>query len=111
MFIDPRTGPKPPFASSPPEPAQDSQLLAPLVTRRRQGRIYEVEQWIRAGKPIYARTYRGRGRRMRSPLEVAIETNQFELAFLLLCNGFPPDSGDESVLDLALRERKMELFE
>jgi hypothetical protein len=111
MFVDPRTGPKPPFAASPPQPAEDAKEIAPLVALCRVGRIYEVEQWIRAGKPIHARTYRSGGRRMHNPLEVAIKTNQFELAFLLLCNGFPPDSGEESVLDRALRERKMELFE
>jgi hypothetical protein len=111
MFVDPRTGPKPPFGGSPPEPAQDPKELLPLVALCREGRMYEVERWIQAGKPIHAQKYRGRGRRIDTPLEIAIETNQFDLALLLLCNGFPPDSCDESPLDLALRKRKLELFE
>lgn len=112
MFVDPRTEPRPPFAGSAPEPADDLKDLVPFAALCREGRIYEVERWIDSGKPIYARTYRGHGRQsVDSPLEIAIETRQFDLAQLLLCNGFPPDSGDELPLDLALRERKFEFFD
>jgi hypothetical protein len=112
MFMDPRTGAKPPFTGSPPEPSSDPKELIPLVALCREGRIYDVERWIQEGKPIHARVYRGRGaRRIDTPLEIAIATNQYDLALLLLCNGFPPDSGDESPLDLALREKKLNLFE
>jgi hypothetical protein len=54
MFVDPRTGPKPPFVGSRPEPARDPKELVPLSALCRNGRIYEVEGWIQAGKPIHA---------------------------------------------------------
>ncbi|MFZ2493483.1 MAG: hypothetical protein WA208_18550 [Thermoanaerobaculia bacterium] len=78
----------------------------------RSGRLYAVEQWIKEGKPLYAENYsRGRGRRVQSALSVAIETKQVDLALLLLCNGFPPDAGGESLLDDAVRDRQEDFVE
>lgn len=111
-FVDPRTNPRPPFVGCNRPAAQDVDELAELIQLCSSGRIYEVEVWIRSAKPIHANAYRGRGnRRIHSPLEVALETNQYDLALLLLANGFPLDSGDESLLDCALRDRKTEFFD
>jgi hypothetical protein len=112
MFVDPRAEPQPPFGGRRPEPTADANDLAGLVRLCRRGRIYEIERWIQAGKPIHADEYKKHGKpRVHSPLEIAIETNQFDLAVLLLCNGFPPDSGEDSLLVRALDERKTEFFE
>lgn len=73
----------------------------------REGRVYEVEKWIRDGKLIQALDYRhgARSHPLDSPLRVAIETKQFDLARLLHCNGFLPDLEQESPLELVLRSK------
>ena len=112
MFVDPRSNPSPPFVGVRPQPGPDLSELQELARLCRSGRIYDVERWIQIGKPIHADEYRSHGKpRVRSSLEIAIETNQFDLAVLLLCNGFPPDSGDESLLGRTLTERKTGFFE
>ena len=111
-FTDPRSNPQPPFTGKRPTPAREATEIAELIQLCYAGRIYGVERWIQSGKPIHAETYRGRGnRRIRSPLEIAIETDQHDLALLLLSNGFPPDSGDESLLVRSLHDRKPQFFD
>ncbi len=111
-YTDPRSHPQPPFSGERPTPAREASEIAELIQFCSAGRIYEVERWVQSGKPIHAETYRGRGnRRIRSPLEIAIETNQHGLALLLLSNGFPPDAGDESLLVRSLRDRKPQFFD
>lgn len=111
-FVDPRLNPEPPFIGDRPAPARDAAEIAELIQFCSSGRIYQVEDWIRSGKAIHADSYRGRGnRRIHSALEIAIETNQCDLALLLLSNGFPPDSEGQSLLVQSLRDRKPEFFE
>jgi hypothetical protein len=111
MFIDPRDKPEPPFAGTRPVPAETVSELSELIHLCRTGRIYQVERWIRAGKPIHATQYRSHvRRRLQSPLHVAVETKQIDLALLLLANGFPPDSGDDSLLSCTLWEKQFEFF-
>jgi len=111
-YTDPRSNPQPPFTGERPTPAREAIEIAELIQLCSAGRIYDVERWIQSGKPTHAETYRGRGnRRIHSPLEIALETNQYDLALLLLANGFPLDSGDESLLDCALRDLKTEFFD
>jgi len=113
MFVDPRVNPEPPFSGTRPAPATDVGQLAELIRLCRTGRVYEVERWIRAGKPIHATQYRSHvnRRRLQSPLQIAVETNQFDLAVLLLANGFPPNSEDESLLRRVLWEKQFEFFD
>ena len=47
--------------------------------------MYEVEEWIKAGRPLQLHVAaRPRGRRATTALEIALETGQYSLAFLLL---------------------------
>jgi hypothetical protein len=111
-FVDPRTHSQPPFTGSLRGRAEDPTELADLLRLCRAGRIYEVERWIQDGRPVHAASYRSRGnKRIKSALEIAIETNQYDLALLLLCNGFPADCDDESLLVRALDDRQSEFFE
>jgi hypothetical protein len=56
------------------------------------GRIYEIERWIQAGRPLQATSYdvyrRGR---LQSPIEIAIAKALPDVALLLLCNGYRLD--------------------
>lgn len=106
-WVDPREHPDPPLRLPPRPPSPDATGLIDLVRLCREGRVYEVEKWIRDGTPIQALDYRhgARSHRLDSPLRVAIETKQFDLARLLLCNGFLPDLEQESPLELVLRSK------
>lgn len=98
-FVDPRSSPQPP---SPQRPlAEDASAITALVQLCREGRIYAVERWIKDGKPLWTSN---RAPRVHSPLRVAIDTGQYDLALLLLCNGFPPDT-HESLLSHAIYEK------
>ncbi len=106
-WVDPREHPDPPLRVSPRPPAPDVTELLDLLRLCREGRVYEVEAWIQEGRPLQAIDYRhgARSHRLASPLRVAIETGQFDLARLLLVNGFLPDLEQESILDVILRTR------
>lgn len=105
-FIDPRADPAPPARVSA-RSTPDHEEVAELVRLCRAGRIYAVEAWIRGGKPLYATALVTRGRRPESALKIAIHTRQFDLAWLLLANGFPPDPPHERLLAYALNEKAL----
>lgn len=104
-FIDPRSNSEPPAKVSR-EPAAQGEELRELVHLCWTGRIYEVEQWIRDGRPIHALTYR----RLKkppviTPLRTAVRRRHRDLVLLLLCNGYRLDLEPEhwnSLLDEAL---------
>lgn len=108
-FVDPRV-----------EAAPESPLRSParLTTQRseldelhqlcRCGRLYDVERWIKDGQPLQlaARTRKGQG---KSALSIAIETGNYALVLLLLANGYAPNEEIQSPLDVALRNRRLDL--
>lgn len=104
-WVDPRDGPLPTL-SVPPRPLADGAAeileLLPLI---RGGRIYSVEEWIRAGKPAQARSYRLEKRSVDSPLTAALESRQHDVVLLLLCNGYDPNADPRCHLDTALHVR------
>ena len=78
----------------------------------REGRLYDVEEWIRAGRPLQVvRDATVKGRRLASALEIALEARHHALALLLLCNGYDPNLEPSSPLDLALRARRWDLLD
>jgi hypothetical protein len=111
--VDPREFPDPPLRLPARPPSPDVSGIVDLTQLCREGRIYDVERWIREGRPIQAIDYRSgaRSHLLHSPLRVAIETRQYDLARLLLCNGFLPDSEPESLLDLVVRSRAKDFLE
>lgn len=102
-FVDPRSNPSPPAARRALS-TTDHEEVAPLVRLCREARIYGVEAWIRDGKPLFVADV-PRGQKYKSALRVAVESRQFDLALLLLANGFPPDPPGERLLQYALNER------
>ena len=78
----------------------------------REGRLYDVEEWIRAGRPLQVvRDATVKGRRLASALEIALEARHHALALLPLCNGYDPNLEPSSPLDLALRARRWDLLD
>jgi hypothetical protein len=92
--------------------AQSIEDIRPLHQLCREGRLYDVEQWIGEGKPmqiapqaIIKRT------RSKTALEIALETGQHSLAFLLLSKGYRLELERYAPLNMALQARRWDLFD
>lgn len=78
----------------------------------REGRIYDVEQWINEGKPLQlAPNANPKGRHSITAMEIALDTGQHSLTFLLLRTGYRLDLEKKSPLDTVLEKRRWDLFE
>lgn len=111
-FVDPRTNPTPLASGSVSLVADSPDQVEDLHRLCREGRIYDVEAWIRAGRPLQlAREARPRGRQFPTALEIAIETGQQGLVLLLLCNGYRLDLEPSSPFNLALKSRRWDLVD
>jgi hypothetical protein len=86
--------------------------LTELYHLCRDGRLYDVEHWIWAGRPLQVREGAVVGkRRVSSALEIALDARNQALALLLLCNGYDPNLERDSPLDLTLRARRWDLLD
>lgn len=112
QLIDPRDGPTPPYSGHPRRLAQTKQDLEELLRACRAGRIYDVEAWISAARPLQLDPsgHHTRDRRL-SPLHVALERGNYDLVCLLLCNGYRLDLEPRSPLDTALEEDRQDLVD
>jgi len=108
-WVDPRANPKPPAPEPRWKPVEDPQEIGELLAFCRTGRIYEIERWIMAGKPLQATKYEVYRRgRLDSPLEVAIGNDLYDVVLLLLCNGYQMAAESNpyrTPLDYALERR------
>lgn len=113
-FVDPRSNPEPPPTVSR-EPAAHGDELRELVQLCAAGRVYDVERWIREGRPIQALSYKRPGRAsVVSPLHAAVRRKHRDLVLLLLCNGYQLDleaKAWRSVLDEALSIRAFDIVD
>src|SRR5690606_11661124 len=100
-FIDPRTNPAPELTKRAPRMTSDMTALEDLAALCRDGRLYDVEQWIQTGRPLQlSGRVTTRPRKWNSALRIAIKQQNHSLVFLLLCNGYDSDLEPESPLDL-----------
>ncbi len=85
--------------------------VKPLVDLCRAGKLFEVQDWIKAGRPVNPpHTRRGNG--PRSPLEVAIERGFHSLVRILLEGGASFDRrGCGSAMSRALRARRLDIVQ
>jgi len=78
----------------------------------REGRLYEVEQWIASGNPISPHQLDGQpSSRRGSPLQIALKSGNHSLVQLLCSNGYDMGLEPHSPLDIALRTRRLDLLE
>jgi hypothetical protein len=111
-FSDPRSYPNVSVTESAARITNDPEGLKELHCLCRDGRLYDVERWIQAGRPLRA----GEGtvvrqRRVSSALEIALDARNQALVLLLLCNGYDLNHERESPLDLTLRARRWDLLD
>ena len=110
-FIDPRTHPAP-GAQQAHRTTTEPNELEELDRFCRQGRLYEVEAWIKQARPLQLgkSTPLPRGR-WKSALQIALNANNHSLLLLLLCNGYDQHQEPEPPINLALRARRLDLLD
>lgn len=110
-FIDPRTDPQPTAAVSR-EPTSSADDLIGLIELCKAGHVYGVETWIKEGRPLQlSKEASAKLGRKRSALQIALESENLALVFLLLCNGYDPNLEADSPLNIALQCRRWDLLD
>lgn len=86
--------------------------LAPLFELCRAGKLFEVQDWIAAGKPVNPPAERLKRQKFTSPLLVAIDKGFHSLAKVLLVGGALQEPTDhDSPMNRALSMRRRDLVE
>lgn len=110
-FVDPRTRPLPPWSGPRRRLTADATELASLIHAISRGRLYDVEEWVRTGRPIQFKTPKVRPWTKQSPLEVAVRYGEHDAALLLLCNGYDPLRERVCPATLALRVNRRDILD
>lgn len=111
-FVDPRASPDPKAPRRAARLTAAAEELQELHNLCQLGRLYDVERWIRDGRPIQlAPSSPPDRRRSRSALEIALERQDHALILLLVANGYDLELEPECPLDKALRLRRRDLLD
>ena len=106
---DPPRVPRFASAARPGKTAESPDDIAELIEFCETGRVYAVERWISSGRPLQ---WDASGSfSAKTPLVVAIKSNQYDLARLLLCNGYRPDLEPRQTLRLVLDRKAWDYLE
>ena len=74
------------------------------------GRLYDVERWIQAGRPMQLAADE-QSSRFRTALEIALERQDHSLVLLLVANGYDMNAEPVSPLDRAVQLRRRDLLD
>ena len=92
--------------------AETQEEIQPLVELCKAGKLFEVQEWIAAGKVVNPPIYPNNRARRRSPLEIAIERGFHSLVKVLLQGGAGIEStGYDSPMDKCLQMRRFDLVQ
>lgn len=80
-----------------------------LIRLCRAGRLYEIERWITAGKPLEISAAQSRGRQ-RTLLELAVDTGFYSLVELIARNE-PSDEAKTAALIRSVSAKRMDIVE
>lgn len=113
IFVDPRIDPDPRSPRPPARFTSNPDELADLQNYCQDGRLYDVERWIRAGGPLQLApgTQVDHRRRFRTALSIALDRRDHALTLLLIANGYDWSAEAEFPLDTALRLRDRDLLD
>jgi hypothetical protein len=91
---------------------EDYEEIRPLVDLCKAGKLFDVQAWIAAGKPVNAPPIPTKGRRHKTPLETAIESGFHSLVQILLEAGAVQEPTNwNSPMDRALEMRRFDLVQ
>lgn len=85
--------------------------IKPLILLCRQGRLFDVQEWIDAGRPIESPLPEPKRARKKGPLEISIETGFHSLVQILLEAGASINIGRYNALEHALRMKRLDLID
>ncbi|MCW3101146.1 MAG: hypothetical protein JWL77_6764 [Chthonomonadaceae bacterium] len=71
--------------------AKDRDEIAPLLDLCRAGRLFDVQAWIAAGKPVNPPARPPKGARVKAPLDVSLDLGFHSLIEVLLKAGAEQD--------------------
>ncbi|MEX0652531.1 MAG: ankyrin repeat domain-containing protein [Phycisphaeraceae bacterium] len=92
--------------------ATDQETIAPLVELCKAGRLFDVQAWIAAGKPVNSPPPPDKGQRPRTPLEYAIDRGFHSLVQVLLEAGAVQEpEGYDAPIYQALRARRFDIVQ
>lgn len=92
--------------------AQSREEIVPLIDLCKKGRLFEVQNWIAEGKPVNLPCDDPKGRRLHSPLEIAIDMGFHSLVIVLLDGGaIQEPEGWGSPIHMAIRQKRRDLIE
>lgn len=83
--------------------------LEQLLRLCRQGRLFEVQEWIQEGKPVVLSAHVARKSPRRNALRIAMDTGFHSLVQVLLEAGCPITVGNYHALDHAVELRRADL--
>ena len=83
--------------------------IKPLIRLCKQGKLFEVREWISKGKPVNPPPPPQKGNRSKSPLEVAIDCGFHSLVLVLLEGGAAKEEFPYSAIEQALSDRRLDL--
>jgi ankyrin repeat protein len=90
--------------------ATDQESLAPLIELCKRGRLFDVQRWIAAGKPVNSPLGPKKGTRYLSPLEYAIDRGFHSLVQVLLEGGAVQEPlGYDCPMNRALRMKRFDI--
>lgn len=90
--------------------AKDYDDIKPLVDLCRQGKLFEVQAWIAAGKPVNPPEKPEKKAPYKSPLKIAIDKGFHSLAQILLDAGAIIKDDSYNALQHALDNRRLDLI-
>ena len=90
--------------------AQTYNEIKPLVKLCKAGRLFDVQKWIDAGKPLNPPHGTDKGNRRKIPLEVSIDCGFHSLVQVLLDGGAAMEEHRYSALEHALTERRLDII-
>jgi hypothetical protein len=91
------------------ERAKSEDEIKPLVDLCKAGKLFEVQEWIAAGKPVNPPPRPEKGRRSKIPLQIAIESGFHSLVEVLAKGGAALKENHYSALEHALSNRRFDL--
>ena len=91
--------------------AKNYEEIKPLILMCRQGRLFDVQQWIDEGKPIDPPLPELKRARKKGPLEIAIETGFHSLVQVILEAGAIIIEDRYNPLEHALQKKRIDIID
>lgn len=92
--------------------AETQEEIQPLIELCKTGKLFEVQEWIAAGKVVNSPIYPNHRVSRRSPLEIAVERGFHSLVKVLLESGASMEpTGYDGPMEKALDMRRLDLIQ